>query len=54
MYDFGSLCSGVTQGNLKVNYVGNYIRAGASSKGQEADFGGSAFRTGVLRPRQRL
>jgi pectate lyase len=32
MYDYGSVCSGLTQGNLKVNYVANYIRPGPSSK----------------------
>ena len=31
MYDYGGLCTGVTQGLLKVNYVGNYIRPGPSS-----------------------
>ncbi len=32
MYDYGAICSGLTQGILKVNYVGNYIRPGPSSK----------------------
>src|SRR6185295_11910608 len=32
MYDYGGACSGLTQGQLKVNYVGNYIRPGPSSK----------------------
>ena len=32
MYDYGEICSGLTQGVLKVNYVGNYIRPGPSSK----------------------
>jgi pectate lyase len=32
MYDYGSACTGLTQGNLKVNYVANYIRPGPSSK----------------------
>jgi len=32
IYDFGGTCSGLTQGILKVNYVGNYIRPGPSSK----------------------
>jgi pectate lyase len=32
MYDYGHTCSGLTQGVLKVNYVGNYIRPGPSSK----------------------
>lgn len=35
MYDYGGLCSGVTQGLLKVNYVGNYIRPGPSSRAQK-------------------
>lgn len=32
MYDFGATASGLTQGVLKVNYVGNYLRPGPSSK----------------------
>jgi pectate lyase len=32
MYDYGHTCSGLTQGVLKVNYVGNYIKPGPSSK----------------------
>ena len=32
MYDYGEICSGLTQGVLKVNYVGNYIRPGPSSR----------------------
>jgi pectate lyase len=32
IYDYGRICSGLTQGVLKVNYVGNYIRPGPSSK----------------------
>jgi hypothetical protein len=32
MYDFGGTASGLTQGILKVNYVGNYLRPGPSSK----------------------
>ncbi len=32
MYDYGATCSGLTQGVLKVNYVGNYIRPGPSSR----------------------
>jgi pectate lyase len=32
IYDYGEICSGLTQGVLKVNYVGNYIRPGPSSK----------------------
>jgi hypothetical protein len=31
IYDFGATASGLTQGNLKVNYVANYIRPGPSS-----------------------
>jgi pectate lyase len=31
MYDFGATASGLTQGTLKVNYVGNYLRPGPSS-----------------------
>lgn len=32
IYDFGGTASGLTQGNLKVNYVANYIRPGPSSR----------------------
>lgn len=32
IYDYGEIASGLTQGKLKVNYVGNYIRPGPSSK----------------------
>jgi hypothetical protein len=32
IYDFGGTASGLTQGILKVNYVGNYLRPGPSSK----------------------
>jgi pectate lyase len=32
MYDYGSACTGLTQGVLKVNYIGNYIRPGPSSR----------------------
>ena len=32
MYDYGEICSGLTQGVLKVNYVANYIRPGPNSK----------------------
>jgi hypothetical protein len=32
IYDFGGTASGLTQGVLKVNYVGNYIRPGPSSR----------------------
>lgn len=31
IYDYGDTASGLTQGNLKVNYVGNYVRSGPSS-----------------------
>jgi pectate lyase len=32
IYDFGGTASGLTQGKLKINYVGNFIRPGPSSK----------------------
>jgi pectate lyase len=32
MYDYGDTCSGLTQGIFTVNYIGNYIRPGPSSK----------------------
>jgi pectate lyase len=32
IYDFGHTASGLTQGNLKVNYVANFIRPGPSSR----------------------
>jgi pectate lyase len=32
IYDFGATASGLTQGKLKINYVGNYLRAGPSSR----------------------
>ena len=32
IYDYGEIASGLTQGVLKVDYVGNYIRPGPSSK----------------------
>jgi hypothetical protein len=32
IYDYGATCSGLTQGVLKINYVGNYLRAGPSSR----------------------
>lgn len=32
IYDYGEVASGLTQGKLKVNYVGNYIRPGPSSR----------------------
>lgn len=32
IYDYGEIASGLTQGELKVNYVANYIRPGPSSK----------------------
>jgi len=34
IYDYGGTASGLTQGKLKINYVGNYIRPGPSSKAQ--------------------
>jgi pectate lyase len=34
IYDYGEIASGLTQGVLKVNYVGNYIRPGPSSKAE--------------------
>ena len=33
IYDFGGMATGLTQGNLKVNYVANVIRPGPDSKG---------------------
>jgi pectate lyase len=32
IYNYGEIASGLTQGVLKVNYVGNYIRPGPNSK----------------------
>jgi hypothetical protein len=32
IYNFGGTASGLTQGNLKVNYVANYLRPGPSSR----------------------
>jgi pectate lyase len=32
MYDYGDICSGLTQGVFQANYIGNYIRPGPSSK----------------------
>jgi pectate lyase len=32
IYGYGGTASGLTQGNLKVNYVGNYLRAAPDSK----------------------
>jgi pectate lyase len=32
MYNYGEICSGLTQGVLKVNYIANYIRPGPNSK----------------------
>jgi pectate lyase len=32
IYDYGGTASGLTQGKLNINYVGNYIRPGPSSK----------------------
>ena len=31
MYNWGKMCSGLTDGDIKVNYVNNYIRPGPSS-----------------------
>ncbi len=35
IYDFGGTASGLTQGTLKVNYVGNYLRPGPISKARK-------------------
>jgi pectate lyase len=32
IYDYGGTASGLTQGNLEINYVANYIRPGPSSR----------------------
>lgn len=32
IYDFGATASGLTQGNLRVNYVGNFLRPGPSAQ----------------------
>jgi hypothetical protein len=32
IYDYGGIASGITQGVLKINYVGNYVRPGPSSR----------------------
>lgn len=32
IYNYGGTASGLTQGNLRVNYVGNYLRPGPSSR----------------------
>jgi hypothetical protein len=32
IYDYGQTCSGLTQGQLKVNYLANYIKPGPSSQ----------------------
>lgn len=32
MYDYGQICSGLTQGTFNANYVGNYIRPGPESR----------------------
>jgi hypothetical protein len=32
VYDYGAICTGLTQGVLKVNYVANFIRPGPSSQ----------------------
>ncbi len=34
MYDYGEICSGLTQGTFNANYVNNYIKPGPSSKAQ--------------------
>jgi hypothetical protein len=34
IYDYGQICSGITQGTFGVNYVANYIRSGPSSRAQ--------------------
>jgi pectate lyase len=35
MYNWGTMCSGLTDGDLKVNYVHNYIRPGPSSSNRK-------------------
>lgn len=35
MYNWSKMCSGLTDGDLKVNYVGNYIRPGPNSSGRK-------------------
>lgn len=35
IYDFGGTASGLTQGKLQVNYVGNYLRPGPSSRAKK-------------------
>lgn len=35
MYDYGGACTGNTQGRMKVNYVGNYVRPGPSSRARK-------------------
>jgi hypothetical protein len=35
IYDFGGTASGLTQGNLKINYIANYIRPGPDSKAEK-------------------
>ncbi len=35
MYNWSKMCSGLTDGDLKVNYVNNYIRPGPSSSGRK-------------------
>jgi pectate lyase len=35
IYDFGGTASGLTQGTMEVNYVGNYLRPGPSSRARK-------------------
>lgn len=35
IYDFGATAAGLTQGTMEVNYVGNYIRPGPSSRARK-------------------
>ena len=35
MYNWGDMCSGLADGDLKVNYVGNYIRPGQNSSSRK-------------------
>jgi acetyl esterase/lipase len=34
IYDYGKICSGLTQGRFGVNYIANYIRSGPSSRAE--------------------
>ncbi len=36
IYDYGEICSGVTQGRFKANYVANFIRPGPGSRAKHA------------------